>query len=272
MDELTLIELDDSYLPQMEELYREAFGGEPWNDDWSDAKQLSEYMKDISKSYHALNYGLMMDGKLVGMSVGKISHWWEGTNYNIEELCVSPTCQGQGIGSRFLELIEQRVREKGLAGIFLQTDNDKPSYRFYHKNGFKDLDMHISLYKSVRTVVETAEEKAQKNRDMRSVAEDQCTPVQRITRIEGILDQAASMLDDLEKRIEAYEKYQSEIRVLEEYYASQEWKDDYETDERGEFPQDLKRGVLSQDGIYELLERNREMLERVREKEEGGVE
>ena len=136
--------------PQMAELYREAFSGEPWNDDWSDTTQLYEYMKDISMAYQALNFGLVIDGKLAGMSVGKISHWWEGTNYNIEELCISPAFQGQGVGSEFLRLIDERVREKGLAGIFLQTDNDKPSYRFYHKNGFKDLDAHISLYKSVR--------------------------------------------------------------------------------------------------------------------------
>ena len=96
------------------------------------------------------------------------------------------------------------------------------------------------------------------------------TPIQRIIRMEGILDNATAMLDELRQKLEAYEKYQSEIRVLEEYYASQQWKDDYETDALGGFPPDLKRGVLSQDGIYELLERNREMLERIREKEEGG--
>ena len=151
MNEKKIIILDDSYLPQMAELYREAFGGEPWNDDWSDTNQLMEYMKDISKGYNALNYGLLIDGRLVCMSVGKISHWWEGTNYNIEELCVSPAYQGQGLGSKFMGMIEECIREKGLAGIFLQTDKDKPSYRFYHKNGFKDLDAHISLYKSVRT-------------------------------------------------------------------------------------------------------------------------
>lgn len=154
---ISLIELNESYLPQMAELYREAFAGEPWNDDWSDAKQLSEYMKDISKAYNALNFGLLIDGKLGGISVGKINHWWEGTNYNIEELCIAPSYQGRGIGSKFLELIEQRIRKKGLDGIFLQTDSDKPSYHFYHKNGVQDLDMHISLYKSVRNKTETRE-------------------------------------------------------------------------------------------------------------------
>ncbi len=44
MENISLIELNESYLPQMAELMKEAFGGEPWNDDWSDAKQLSEYV------------------------------------------------------------------------------------------------------------------------------------------------------------------------------------------------------------------------------------
>ena len=155
MDKADFIVLDESYLPAMADLYREAFSGSPWNDDWSDSVQLTEYMKDISRAYRALNYGFLVDGKLVCMSVGRINHWWEGTNYNIDELCVSPEFQSQGLGSRFLELIEADIRKKGLAGIFLQTDNDKPSYHFYHKNGFTDLDAHISLYKSVRGNEET---------------------------------------------------------------------------------------------------------------------
>ena len=141
--------LDESYLPQMAELFKNAFYGEPWNDDWSDSVQLNEYIKEISGGYNALNYGLIIDGRLVAMSIGMIRHWWEGTNYNIEELCVSPDMQGQGIGKRFMRLIENDIRERGLHGIFLQTDNDKPAYRFYMKNGFKELNSHVSFYKSV---------------------------------------------------------------------------------------------------------------------------
>lgn len=148
------IVLDESRFAEMAQLYKDSFAGEPWNDDWnddwSDPVQLSEYIKEISGGFNALNFGLLMDGKLAAMSLGMIRHWWEGTNYNIEELCVSPGLQGQGLGSRFMYLIENEIRERGLCGIFLQTDNDKPSYRFYLKNGFKDLNSHISLYKSVK--------------------------------------------------------------------------------------------------------------------------
>ena len=38
------------------------------------------------------------------------------------------------------------------------------------------------------------------------------------------------------------------------YYESGQWLRDYEMDEQGLLPRDLKRGVLSQDGIYNLLD------------------
>lgn len=141
--------LDETYLHQMSELYKNAFECDPWNDDWSNENQLSEYIKEISCSFNSLNYGLLIDGKLSAFSIGMIRHWWEGTNYNIEEFCVSPKLQRNGIGSRFMKMIETDVQKRGLAGIFLQTDNDKPSYKFYQKNGFNELSSHVSFYKKV---------------------------------------------------------------------------------------------------------------------------
>ena len=69
-------------------------------------------------------------------------------------------------------------------------------------------------------------------------------------------------LDRIE-RVERYEKLFDEatthpthenLSLLETYYTSGQWREDYEADERGELPPDLKRGVLSQDGLYDLLE------------------
>ena len=42
----------------------------------------------------------------------------EFTNYNIEELCVDPKYQRQGLGSEFMKMIEEEVRNRGLAGFF----------------------------------------------------------------------------------------------------------------------------------------------------------
>lgn len=43
------------------------------------------------------------------------------------------------------------------------------------------------------------------------------------------------------------------LRQLMAYYESSQWLEDYRFDEQGGLPSDLKRGVLSQDGIYNLL-------------------
>ena len=66
--------------------------------------------------------------------------------------------------------------------------------------------------------------------------------VQRVRRMEDIFDRFQESRDpDLEQE-------------LLHYYRSGAWLSDYEADERGELPGDLKRGILSQDGLWNLLE------------------
>ena len=43
------------------------------------------------------------------------------------------------------------------------------------------------------------------------------------------------------------------LRVLLQYYEGGQWLEDYRLDELGLLPPDLKRGVLSEDGIYNFL-------------------
>ena len=58
---------------------------------------------------------------------------------------------------------------------------------------------------------------------------------------------------NLKERIERIKKMEHYYDALKEYYESGLWLSDYEADERGELPADLKRGVLSQDGLYNML-------------------
>ena len=48
-------------------------------------------------------------------------------------------------------------------------------------------------------------------------------------------------------------RIQEATRILAEYYTSDEWKQDFADDEAGLLPKDLKRGVLSEDGIWNVL-------------------
>ncbi len=68
----------------------------------------------------------------------------------------------------------------------------------------------------------------------------------RITRMDGITPGV-------------YESVLPGLRELEAYYTSPEWQEDYAADEAGLLPDGLKRGVLSQDGISDLLDRFRDL-------------
>lgn len=68
--------------------------------------------------------------------------------------------------------------------------------------------------------------------------------IERVTQMEEILDRFRESRDP-------------ELRaILEAYLQSGYWLADYEADERGELPRELKRGILSQDGLYDLLNEN----------------
>lgn len=45
------------------------------------------------------------------------------------------------------------------------------------------------------------------------------------------------------------------LGILTQYYEGGQWLQDYGLDEQGLLPQNLKRGVLAQDAVYDLLSR-----------------
>lgn len=84
--------------------------------------------------------------------------------------------------------------------------------------------------------------------------------IKRVSEMEAIMDQALKIMDNVKESPESFIGFQPEIKRLEDYYSSRDWKDDFALDEKGILPDYLKRGVLSEDGIYNLLERNADLL------------
>ena len=85
-------------------------------------------------------------------------------------------------------------------------------------------------------------------------------PEVRIRQMEEIYDKALEILDKALEDPDRFLDFQIEISKLEDYYTGKLWMKDFELDEAGKLPSDLKRGVLSEDGIYNLLEKNAELL------------
>ena len=77
--------------------------------------------------------------------------------------------------------------------------------------------------------------------------------IERIQHFEMLLDRVAPVLGNLEEALDAFDDIQDDVKELAAYYEDDDWREDFEADEAGKLPTDLKRGVLSEDGIYDVL-------------------
>lgn len=87
----------------------------------------------------------------------------------------------------------------------------------------------------------------------------------RISSMEQLMERASSAVINFSAALDKFVEAQQAIAALSDYYGSDEWKQDFADDEAGLLPADLKRGVLSEDGIWNLLADNRELMNRMRE-------
>ncbi len=76
----------------------------------------------------------------------------------------------------------------------------------------------------------------------------------RVREMEERYDRLTRVITSLEDALAAYARVRPDLEALQEYLDSGQWKADFEADEAGEIPAGVKRGVLSEDGLYDLLE------------------
>lgn len=88
--------------------------------------------------------------------------------------------------------------------------------------------------------------------------------IQRIKDFEYKFNEVSRVMAALDMALDEYIDIKSYIGDLKDYMESGRWKADFEADEKGEIPADIERGVLSEDGLYDLLEDVEKILERAR--------
>ncbi len=94
----------------------------------------------------------------------------------------------------------------------------------------------------------------------------------RIAHMEDLYDRGCEAVEDLLRAAQRYLSVIGEIKALEAYYASDAWMEDFEADRAGRIPKDMKRGILTEDAIFDLLtdqDRLRRILKKLSEPEEG---
>ena len=75
--------------------------------------------------------------------------------------------------------------------------------------------------------------------------------IERIKWMEQRFNKALAAIKDGDTK--SMKTIKEDIAELNKYYSCELWKQDFAADEAGKLPPDLKRGVLSEDGIWNLL-------------------
>ena len=184
----------------IKELFIGVFTIEPWNDDWSNQEQLNLYLLDLIGQSNSLTYGLFENGKLIGVSMGHIKHWYSGTEYYIEELCIQTNKQGNGIGTYFLKEIEKAINKSEI-GISPQNDGKVIRLNFPPLTEERRKEL-------VKTVKKYSEEAKVQVRNVRRDAMDDFKKKQKASEIteddlKGIEKDIQNLTDKYIKEIDA---------------------------------------------------------------------
>ena len=77
--------------------------------------------------------------------------------------------------------------------------------------------------------------------------------IARIEKMEALFDRLSEAYAANPECLKDNSELRRAAAMLSDYLSNGEWLRDYELDEQGLLPRALKRGVLSEDGLYNLL-------------------
>ena len=77
--------------------------------------------------------------------------------------------------------------------------------------------------------------------------------VSRISKMEKVFDDLRFSFEKSKEEFYKNKNLQKKLKSLTNYYENGKWLKDYQLDEQNKLPKNLKRGILSQDGIYDFL-------------------
>lgn len=83
--------------------------------------------------------------------------------------------------------------------------------------------------------------------------------IERIKTMEEHLNKASQAVKALSDALDLYAEAMESIETIDDYLCSDEWQQDFNDSEAGRLPKDLKCGVLSEDGIWNVVDTSREL-------------
>ncbi len=102
---------------------------------WTE-EQAARRIAQMATIQDSCSFILEEDHSVLGFCMGFLRQYDDIISFYLDEIIIADHLQNQGIGTKFMQMIENAVKEKGVSCIELQSVADEMHERFYTKNGF----------------------------------------------------------------------------------------------------------------------------------------
>lgn len=134
---MKIVVLESAQIPLAGKLFADVFQKEPWNFAWINEEKATAYFRYMEASPESLGFFLMEEDEVIGCCMGQINPYFEFVTYDIKEIYIVTSHQGEGKGSFFLEAIEDFLRNIRVHVVNLLTSGQIDAFQFYLKNGYE---------------------------------------------------------------------------------------------------------------------------------------
>ena len=128
------------------EILCSVYNNEMWQCNWT-TQIGAAYLEDYFDAKKFVGFVVEENGKIIGAMFAHEKIWWNSSELYIDEMFVVPEKQRGGYGSALINAAENYVKNHNLAGLTLCTNKYAPAPNFYRKNGFKDNEYIMFMYK-----------------------------------------------------------------------------------------------------------------------------
>ena len=130
------------------ELYIKVFNSPPWNDKWT-MGTIGVYLHELIDNKRFFGFTLWDESILTGAIFCHGKSWYKGDEAYIDELFVASELQRKGRGKTLMDCVEKFAKDNNYASITLLTGRENPSYDFFVKYGYKQLNYMAFMHKQI---------------------------------------------------------------------------------------------------------------------------
>ena len=145
-------------LEGLSQLFVACFSAPPWNENWSPSAGRAR-ISSMVQAQTCRGVVAVLDGSIIGMAFGQIEGWLNSNIFLLQEFCVSPSHQSQGIGKALLsELLLSLADTENVGAVYLLTDHASPAQAFYEKFGFVTSAKKVVMGAAISSLISNAQD------------------------------------------------------------------------------------------------------------------